>query len=205
MAIAFACAAVVLAVLGAAVLAVIAGLVMLTQIAAMLVAPQGRGVATILVIDVVGSTAAISAAGDAAWDVRYGAFASAARRELGRVPAVVVKDLGDGLLAAFPLVVSSPAKVVDAARRLQREAAERGISLRAGIHAGECSLSRRDVRGLAVHVASRVASSAEPGQVLLSAPVRELVAGSDVALESLGERAFKGVTDPMRVYAVATS
>jgi hypothetical protein len=35
--------------------------------------------------------------------------------------------------------------------------------------------------------------------------VRELVAGSDVALESLGERQFKGVTDPMRVYGVAAS
>jgi class 3 adenylate cyclase len=61
------------------------------------------------------------------------------------------------------------------------------------------------VGGIAVHIGARVASAAEPGEVLVSQTVKDLVAGSGIAFEERGVTALKGVPGEWRLYAVESA
>jgi class 3 adenylate cyclase len=50
------------------------------------------------------------------------------------------------------------------------------------------------VRGIAVHIASRIAALAEPDEVLVSRTVRDLVAGSGLRFDERGRRLLKALT-----------
>ena len=76
-----------------------------------------------------------------------------------------------------------------------------GLELRAGLHTGECELLGDKVAGIAVHTGARVAALAGPGEVLVSATVRDLVSGSGLAFDDLGEKELKGI-GARRLYAV---
>ncbi len=75
--------------------------------------------------------------------------------------------------------------------------------MRAGLHTGEVELRDNDVGGIAVHIAARVLAAARPGEILASRTVRDLVVGSDVALENRGTRSLKGVEGKWQLFAVA--
>ncbi|MDP9251808.1 MAG: adenylate/guanylate cyclase domain-containing protein, partial [Chloroflexota bacterium] len=70
-----------------------------------------------------------------------------------------------------------------------------GLEIRAGVHCGEVERSDGAIRGIAVHVASRIAGAAAPGEVLVSTTVRELTAGSGLRFEDRGMRGLKGVSE----------
>ena len=55
---------------------------------------------------------------------------------------------------------------------------------------------------MAVHIGARVMAKAQPGEVLASSTVKELVVGSGLRFEDRGEHALKGVPDPWRLYAL---
>jgi len=74
--------------------------------------------------------------------------------------------------------------------------------MRAGVHAGECERQQGNVRGIAVHIGARLVALAGPGEVLVSATVRDLVGGSGIEFEDRGERTLKGVASPVRILAV---
>jgi len=76
-----------------------------------------------------------------------------------------------------------------------------GIQVRAGLHTGECELMRDKIGGIAVHTGARVAAAAEPGEVLVSSTVKDLVAGSGIVFADRGERELKGVGS-WRLYSV---
>ena len=78
-----------------------------------------------------------------------------------------------------------------------------GLQIRAGVHTGECELMGTDVAGLAVHVASRVQSAAEPGEILVSNTVRDLVAGSGLELVERGSFELKGLSGSWPLFALA--
>jgi class 3 adenylate cyclase len=59
------------------------------------------------------------------------------------------------------------------------------------------------VQGIAVHIASRVAALAEPGEVLVSRTVRDLVAGSGLRFDERGRRLLRGLQEPMDLYAAS--
>jgi class 3 adenylate cyclase len=59
------------------------------------------------------------------------------------------------------------------------------------------------VAGIAVHTGARVASNAQPGEVLVSGTVKDLVAGSDLAFQDRGVHKLKGIPGEWRLYAVA--
>jgi class 3 adenylate cyclase len=58
------------------------------------------------------------------------------------------------------------------------------------------------VRRIAVPIGARVAAEAQPGEVLVSSTVKDLVAGSEIAFEDRGIRELKGVGE-WRLYAVS--
>ena len=56
------------------------------------------------------------------------------------------------------------------------------------------------VAGIAVHIAARVMAHAEPGRVLVSGTVTDLVVGSGIRFADLGTRALKGVPGEWRLF-----
>jgi class 3 adenylate cyclase len=63
----------------------------------------------------------------------------------------------------------------------------------------------RKVGGIAVHIGARVAKEAQPGEVLVSSTVKDLVAGSGLRFRERGTAALKGVPEEWRLYAVERS
>jgi class 3 adenylate cyclase len=57
------------------------------------------------------------------------------------------------------------------------------------------------VAGIAVHIGARVAALADPGEVLVTRTVRDVVAGSGIVFEERGEHELKGVPDRWALYA----
>jgi class 3 adenylate cyclase len=79
---------------------------------------------------------------------------------------------------------------------------EIGLDVRAGVHTGEVELVGADVAGIAVHIGARICALAETGEVLVSATVRDLVAGSGIAFDDRGSFRLKGVPDEWRLFTV---
>jgi class 3 adenylate cyclase len=99
------------------------------------------------------------------------------------------------------VVFDSPTRAVLAAVAARDALAMEGIPIRAGVHTGEIERRGDDIGGIAVHLAARVESAAEPGEVLVSRTVRDLTAGSGLHLVPRGARSFKGIPDPWDVFA----
>ncbi|OGO50775.1 MAG: hypothetical protein A2148_03540 [Chloroflexi bacterium RBG_16_68_14] len=160
------------------------------------------GTAVILFADIAGSTALTERMGDAAFRAAARALDErlrAAIREAGGTPAEG-KVLGDGVMAVF----TSAREAIDAALRCHALSAESELRLHLGIHAGDVIREEHNVYGGAVNVAARVCALSSPGEVLVSATVRDLARTSaGVTFEDRGEREMKGVGEPVRVYAVA--
>jgi class 3 adenylate cyclase len=76
------------------------------------------------------------------------------------------------------------------------------IEIRAGLRTGECEVVGEKMRGVAVHIGARVAALAEPGEILVSRTVKDLVAGSGLTFEDRGSHALKGVPGEWQLFAV---
>jgi class 3 adenylate cyclase len=77
-----------------------------------------------------------------------------------------------------------------------------GVDVRVGLHSGEVELRGDDVGGIAVHIGARVAASAEPGDVVVSSTVKDLVTGSGIDFADRGRHELKGIPDRWQLYAV---
>jgi class 3 adenylate cyclase len=91
--------------------------------------------------------------------------------------------------------VRCAAEIADAVQSL-------GLEIRAGLHTGECELLDDDVAGIAVHIGARVMDRAQPGEVMASSTVKDLVAGSGLRFADRGVQALPGVPDEWRLYAL---
>ncbi len=157
-----------------------------------------RPLATVLFTDIVDSTVRAAAAGDRQWRSILDEFDVNVQRLLSRHDGVHVKNTGDGILARF----SGPAQGVRCARAMVDAAGKSGLTIRAGLHAGEIELRGDDIMGLAVHIASRVSAMAGPGEVLTTGTVRDLVVGSGIVFDDRGRHNLKGVPDEWQILAV---
>jgi class 3 adenylate cyclase len=159
-----------------------------------------RRFAAILFTDVVGSTASSASIGDARWREVLESHARICDKVVAARSGRVVKSTGDGLLAVF----DTPSSAVAAAADLRRDLTGIGLTIRAGVHAGEVEVhDDGDVSGLAVNLASRVESAAREGQVLVSSTVRDLLLGGEHRFEDAGEHALKGIDGAWRLYSLA--
>jgi hypothetical protein len=83
------------------------------------------------------------------------------------------------------------------------EASEhKGLSVRVGVHTGECEMIEADVHGIAVHVGARIVELAAPGQILVSSTVRDLVAGSGIRFGEGRDVELAGMPGTARVFSV---
>jgi class 3 adenylate cyclase len=107
-----------------------------------------------------------------------------------------VDTAGDGFLATF----DGPARAIGCALAIRDGVGPLGLDVRSGLHTGEVELAGEDVRGIAVHIGARVAAEAEPGEVLVTRTVKDLVAGSGIGFEDRGIRSLKGVPDDWQLF-----
>jgi class 3 adenylate cyclase len=158
-----------------------------------------RVLATILFTDLVGSTEALERMGDQAWTRTLDIHHAAVRQELSRFGGEEIDTAGDGFLALF----DGPARAIRCALSMGEAVASIGLRVRCGIHTGEVERSAGGPpRGIAVHLAARIAAQAEAAEVFVSATTRDLVAGSGLTFEDLGEVEFKGFEEPRRIFRV---
>jgi class 3 adenylate cyclase len=154
--------------------------------------------ATVLFTDIVGSTERLAQLGDAGWRELVERHHALVRQQLSRFRGEEVDTAGDGFFARF----DGPIRAVRCAQAIARSVREIGLEVRAGLHTGECQLVGEKIAGLAVNIGARIAARAEPGEVLVSSTVRDLVAGSDLRFEERGAAELKGVPGEWRLFAV---
>lgn len=157
-----------------------------------------RFLATILVLDIAGSTALVARIGDVDWRSLLEEHYRLARRELARYRGSEVDTAGDGLLATF----EGPASAIRCAQAIQRADRSLGLATRAGVHCGEAERAGGAIRGIAVHIASRLAALAGPNEVLVSSTVRDLAAGSGLGFHDRGWHELKGAPERRWIFAV---
>ena len=157
-----------------------------------------RFLGTVLFTDVVSSTELLERVGDARYRQMRADHERLVRLAVETEGGRLISVTGDGTLSVF----ESPTKAVRCAETICREAEQAGVAVRAGIHTGELERDAMNVTGLTVHIGARVGAAAEPGQVLVSRTVRDLVAGSGLTFASRGEHQLKGVSGTWELFAV---
>jgi Adenylate cyclase, family 3 (some proteins contain HAMP domain) len=157
-----------------------------------------RMLATVLFTDIVGSTARTAELGDAGWRELLREHHSRVRRELARFRGRELDTAGDGFFATF----DGPARAIRCACAVRNSVRELGLEIRAGLHAGECELLDGKVTGIAVALGARVAAHAQPGEVLVSSTVKDLVAGSGLRFSDRGEAELKGIPGAWQLFVV---
>ena len=138
---------------------------------------RGSTMASVLFTDLVDSTALRSRWGDEAADGVRRAHDEALSAVVIAAGGVVVKSLGDGLMAVF----DAAADAVGAAVRCQQEIATMGgpepLAIRAGVSVGDVTFEDDDYHGSTVNEAARLCSAARGGQILVADLVRAMARG----------------------------
>jgi class 3 adenylate cyclase len=156
--------------------------------------------ATVLFTDLVGSTERAATIGDRAWRDLLTRHHEDVRREVARFRGEEMDSAGDGFFCRF----DGPARALACARTIVSQAGELDLVVRAGIHTGECEVVGEKLAGISVVTGARVAALANPGEVLVSQTVKDLVAGSGFAFIDRGTHELKGVPGDWRLYSVTT-
>jgi class 3 adenylate cyclase/tetratricopeptide (TPR) repeat protein len=164
-------------------------------------------VLTIMMTDVVGSTALRGTRGDPYADDMLELQAAMVHEQVTAFGGQVRKSLGDGFLISFPSIVSA----VRAAAAIQGALLEhntadpqRAVEIRIGIHTGQITEHHGDLQGQAVHVAARVMAEAVGGQILTSDEVRKHAEPQlDWSFLDLGLFWLRGFPERWRLYEVS--
>jgi class 3 adenylate cyclase/pimeloyl-ACP methyl ester carboxylesterase len=160
-----------------------------------------RRLAAVMFTDIVDSTEKAEELGDRSWRALLDEHDSTSRRLISQNKGDVIKMTGDGVLATF----DGPGRAIRSAEALNAELSKVGVSLRTGIHTGEIEFRGADVGGLAVHLASRVMALAEPGQILVTRTVKDLVVGSHIPFTDRGSQRLKGIEGDWQLYSVGAA
>ena len=169
--------------------------------------PSVRRLTAILAADVVGYSRLMGADEEGTHERLQAHLRDLIEAKIAEHRGRVVKNTGDGFLAAF-------ASVVDAVRcavEMQRGMAERNtgtppekrIEFRVGINLGDVIAEAEDIFGDGVNVAARLEELAEPGRICVSGTVREHIRDKlHYSFEDRGEQNVKNIARPVRVYAL---
>jgi class 3 adenylate cyclase len=160
-----------------------------------------RTLATVMFTDIVASTETLERVGDTAWRDLLSAHNARLRVELSVFRGREVKTTGDGFLAVF----DSATRAARCAVAMVGSASAMGLSIRIGINTGEIELVGDDIRGIAVHTASRLLGLAGSDEVMISATTRDLLDGTDITSEDAGVHELKGLSGSRQVFRLVLS
>lgn len=157
-----------------------------------------RTLGTILMTDIVDSTASLQRVGDARWHSMLLEHNDRLRAEIERFGGQEVRTTGDG----FQVLFTGAARGVRCAAAMIDALADVDIRIRAGLHTGDVELAAGNLHGIAVHTAARVSALAGPSEVLVSSVTRDLLDGSGLAFEQRGMYELKGLSGARPVFAL---
>jgi class 3 adenylate cyclase len=158
-----------------------------------------RIVTTLLMTDIVDSTAMASRLGDTAWREVLSDHNRLVRAQLVRFAGSEVNTTGDGFVATFRSAVGA-LRCAAAVRDAVREA---GLEVRAGVHTGEVEVMGKDVGGVSVHTVARIMALAGASEVYASSVTVGLADGSGLSFEDRGSHTVKGLERPVEVFRLA--
>jgi class 3 adenylate cyclase len=156
----------------------------------------GRVLTTVLFVDLVGATERLVALGDRRWLEVQAQYTTLVRQALARYGGEEVNIVGDEIFAVFDGAVAAircGCAIRNAVRGL-------GMAVRVGIHAGEVESDDRTISGITVNTGSRITGAAQPGEVLVSHTVKELVAGSGITFTDRGTHILRGILGEWRLF-----
>jgi class 3 adenylate cyclase/tetratricopeptide (TPR) repeat protein len=174
-----------------------------------------RKFVTILRADVVHSTDLIAELEPEQALLRLEPALAAMRAAVRQFGGIVSKEMGDGLAAVFgaPVADDNHAPLAcHAAIELVRRVVglgDPGLQVRVGLHSGfvvtyvvASEFSKvYEIGGAAQHLAARLETAAEPGQIYASEACQKLSEGP-VRFEYLGRKPLRGFADPVPIYRV---
>jgi class 3 adenylate cyclase len=160
--------------------------------------PMKRWLATIMITDIVRSTAQAARIGDEAWRELLGQHDALIERLARQFDGRILTATGDGFLVSF----NSPTKAIRCATSVKSKVKSMGLTIRAGIHTGECIEQNGQLTGMTINIAVRIAEKARSDSVLISRTVMELAAGSGIYFASQGLAKLKGVPGKWELFSV---
>jgi len=161
-------------------------------------ASKDRIVTTLVMTDIVDSTATASRLGDTTWKQKLGEHNRLVRARLERYLGKEVNTTGDGFLAMF----ASALGAIRCAASIRDATAGIRLPVRIGVHTGEVELLPGDIGGVAVHAAARVMALGQASEVMVSSSTRGLIEDGRLRFESRGAQRLKGLTTPLEVFAL---
>jgi pimeloyl-ACP methyl ester carboxylesterase/DNA-binding winged helix-turn-helix (wHTH) protein len=120
------------------------------------------------------------------------------RRQLELFKGREVPFEDGGVLATF----DGPARAIRCAAAIMGSAERLNVTLKTGLHTGECDVIDQKYGGFAVELAQKIADMSELGTTLVSRTVKDLVAGSGLVFEEFGNRSFDGIEGKWRLFNV---
>jgi class 3 adenylate cyclase len=154
----------------------------------------GRVLTTVLFIDMANASALIVALGDRRWLELRAQYSALVRQELARHGGEEMEMVGDQILAVF----DSAAAAIRCGCAIRDAVQGLGIAVKVGIHAGEVEYD--DISGITVLTGARIMAIAQPGEVLVSPTVKDLVAGSGIPFTDRGTHILKGLPGEWRLF-----
>ena len=160
--------------------------------------PKDRRHASIMFTDIVGYTSLMGSDEDRAFEV-LSKNREIHQKLVGKYHGTIIKEMGDGMLISFDLA----SEAVRCAIEIQKACKSQEIPLKIGIHEGEMIFEENDVLGDGVNIASRIQDNTETGCIIISGAVyRDIKNKADISAELIGEKSFKNVDEPIRIYQV---
>jgi DNA-binding CsgD family transcriptional regulator len=159
--------------------------------------PPDTMLATVLSTEVAQAGAHAVWLGDKRWNQLVDSHHAVVRKALQRYHGREIEAGERGVTAVF----DGTARAIRCAIDVRDELLHLGLRIRAGVHAGECEIGDGRPRGVPLHVADCVMEAAQPGEVLVSGTVKDLVVGSGIEFADRGVRIFAGIPGSWSLYA----
>lgn len=156
------------------------------------------GFRTKSVVNRVDSTKLAAKVGDQQWRDLLDSHHAIIRNGLAVFRGNEIETTGDGFFATF----DGPARVIQCAQMIRDNVKQLGLSVRIGLHTGECEMQKGVVTGIAINIAARIATLAGANQILVSQTVKDLVAGSGIEFMDFGIHKLKGIPDEWKLLSV---
>jgi class 3 adenylate cyclase len=156
----------------------------------------GRVLTTVLFVDWFRATERLVALGDRRWLALQAQYTALVRQELAHHGGEEINVVGDQILAVFDGAVAA----IRCGCAIREAVQGLGIAVRVGIHAGEVESDDRTISGITVFTSVRITAIAQPGEVLVSNTVKELVAGSGITFTDRGTHRLRGIPGEWRLF-----
>jgi adenylate cyclase len=163
----------------------------------------GAQLTTLLLTDIVGSTALTSQIGNAGAQRVVRAHNTIVRAAAKAFKGREVKHTGDGMLLVFPNAAAGGRAAMDIQREATAYAQDNPaapLALRVGLHIGEAVEEDGEYYGAAMSVVNGLAGVGETGYIACSGAIKQRIADSTFQFQDLGPQALKGSATPVEVH-----